>query len=72
MNKKPICVNIGAMDRLIDYLLAETSCDTCGKCAYYKEPNPNEEYTPCGHENECKDGMIKYFAGVNYEKKRND
>lgn len=65
--KKTICVNIRAMDRLIDYLLAETSCDTCGKCAYYKEPNPNEKplYTPCGHESECKEGMIKYFAEFN-------
>lgn len=63
-NKKPICVNVVAMDKLIDYLLAESGCDTCGKCAYYVPPKGNGEYTSCNHENECKEGMIKYFAGV--------
>lgn len=65
MSNKPICVNVVAMDRLIDYLIAESACDKCGKCVYFKEPKPNEDYTSCEHENECKEGMIKYFANVN-------
>ena len=61
MDKKPICVNVVALDKLIDYLLEKSDCDRCAKCVYYKEINLNEDYTTCEHESECKNGMIKYF-----------
>ena len=68
MNKKPTCVNVVAMDKLIDYLMTCPE-DWCGKCAYYVPPRKDGNYTSCNHENACKEGMLKYFAGVKEKNK---
>lgn len=57
---------VDVKDKVISYLIENSACDICGKCAYYKAANPNEEFTPCkDFEKEgnvaCRNGMIKYF-----------
>lgn len=52
--------------KVIDYLIENGSCDLCGKCEFYVEPNKNEDFTPCQmfekHGNTaCRNGMIEYF-----------
>lgn len=59
--QKPVCVNVVAMDKLIDYLMNGDG-DWCKQCVYYTQPKKGEDYTSCNHETECKNGMLKYFA----------
>ena len=52
--------------KVIDYLIENSGCDLCGKCAYYTQAKKEEDYTPCkAFEKDgniaCRKGMIEYF-----------
>ena len=52
--------------KLIDYFIANSGCDLCGKCINYTPPKQDEDYTPCKEFEKdgniaCRNGMIEYF-----------
>lgn len=49
-----------ALQKAFEWLLADSNNDTCGHCAFYKEPKEDEEFY-CGHRHECAKGIVKYF-----------
>ena len=52
--------------KVIDYLIENGGCDTCGKCAYAKPLDENGDIKPCLEFDKdgsvaCRNGMIEYF-----------
>lgn len=47
---------------MMDYFLTDFGGDVCGKCVFYKDEGG--DYSPCGNESKCVDGVLAYFLGV--------